>query len=302
MSSELTARWHALAISSAFGKSAALQTPSFLTIGGLLRETDDDSLLKQCLYALEVCLESYVDSRNQLICGIITCLTDILCTNTPSDLIVDLLFWIGIGICQLQISGLFESGLLLIQSIVELFAARQVTGAQLAKSLSMSQFNLGILIHGVHESEGLNFRDHFALSVSVVLSNGIHDASFKALSIHILSRMIVLFGDQQGASPVASTMGFFVSIFPSVVGIEDRLISMGIFIDQDEPDHENAVLDAFADATISQTEDELFLQVYFMYNFAELCKTESEILRVYQFLTAIAKKTQAVLQKWYVLC
>jgi hypothetical protein len=227
------------------------------------------------------------------------CVSKMVVLIEPSDTIIDSLFWVSIAICQLGHPGLFEGGLLLIQSTLEVFSQREFNGINLPRFLLASRDNLGL---GKKWMDGdVDFKAHFSLSISVVLLPGLKDPSLKVLTMQVLTDLLILASiprPEWKTTSLSQTyiMGYLIPLLPSVTEINGLLEMIGEITDHYET--VDSSLERLVDAFLLQDSNSIFIQLCYLYKLMEN-SDDSQNTRVFKFFTVLAQCKPEIFSSMY---
>lgn len=259
--------------------------PSFITIANLIKdEKYDPVIMHLCLSTLQNSLENFDNEKLGLINSVLWTIISLLRNVSKADRIVPYLFWLAIFICQTGHEGLFEGGISLLQTILEVFYHKfNYTGMYLPQILLQV---LDELSGSKWKEEDLNFKSHFSLSVAVVLLPGLQNPKLRFSTIEALTDLLLL---ASNTTPIENyenknyIMGYIIPLIATDAELNElfNIINDDI-IERTDEDCFEFLLKTF----LLQDNITILLQTYYLYRLLQISSGEG-YSRIYQFVVML---------------
>lgn len=221
-------RWQKLARRTSFFHNPALQNRSFLMLG-VVCDHASSGLVMRVLRALEEAVEKREDDI-QLLEAIVICLTKMaaLLDKNRSDLIQHL-FWVSIGILQLEEATLYSAGVSLMEACIKsldqcgVFDERTLQEVMQPREEAL-EWALGQMDRGV----GISFSSEFNFAVAALLYKGFSHplSTVRTRTQELLTTLLLIHSPDRGKSTLELTtnnLAYITALFPKNELLREQL-------------------------------------------------------------------------------
>jgi len=221
-----------------FQHNPATQPQAFIVLGYLASDEADDDLLYQVLVAMATVLNHFSETDSILVTAILQCLSRVTPGLLPESRYAGSLFWVGVGICQLEYIPLFAPALELV-----LVALNAIEGDLMERDEELGDYLLSLRVSSeagfnLDKVGAVSFETDLGFSLVAVIFKGVRHPSTKTLALEVFQELLRLsvlgrkrrYGEKMVGQ---NSVGYFIALLPIFVGVggvEEVLRKVGVHL------------------------------------------------------------------------
>lgn len=180
-----------LVAATCFQHNPATQPQAFTVLGHLATDEVDDDLVYQILVAMSTTLAHFTESDNVLLISMLRCLSKIIPGLLPESRYPGSLFWLAIGVLQLNYIPPFSAALELLQVTLKCIVALAPT-TPLISLLLTTRNSVGEPAGKLDQVSGVSFDNDICFSLVGVIFKGLRHPSIRDLAMEVLMEFLRL--------------------------------------------------------------------------------------------------------------
>eukprot|EP01133_Synstelium_polycarpum_P017457 gene17457-20830_t len=250
------ARWLSFTTIAALRHNPPIQCRALITLGIIARSSTfvRDELVENIIKVLRgfVTAPRALVENNDLIVGVLSCLTKLFEYIPPTSRFITPLFWVAATMVQLYEPRIFTATVALLEVMIKSMDRWDLFQDSVARTLMTAREPYNSILSRLDNTTGISFESNFSFAIASHLLKGIKHPSTKTMTARLINTFLTITAKRGNG---ISVLGYLSALFPTegeVANTEQISILSGeasrttpmqlLFNDHMLPDNDNAAL------------------------------------------------------------